>query len=128
MDIRRGDTVVLLKIIEGATKGPKKTGDPAGKEKAGEQSTVLKVLPESRRVIVEGVRFVWKHQKPNKTAPKGAKIQKEAPIDVSNVMLVCPACAKPTRVAHKRMETAGKGGGNARVCKKCKAVIETRKA
>ena len=125
MDIRRGDQVILLKVITGAKAAD---GRPAGKEKAGEQTTVLKVFPESRRVLLEGVRIVWKHQKPNKTAPKGAKIQKEAPIDVSNVMLVCPACSKPTRVAHKRVETSGKGGRNERICKKCKAVIEPRKA
>ena len=125
MDIRRGDLVVLRKAITGAKAAD---GRPAGKEKAGEQATVLRVFPESHRVLLEGVRFSWKHQKPNKTAPKGARIQKESPIHVSNVMLVCPACGKPTRVAHKRVETAGKGGVNMRVCKKCKAVIEPRKA
>ena len=133
MDIRRGDTVVLLKIIEGATKGPKKTGDPAGKENRGkthrrrplaeaDRGKVLSVLTDSQRVIVEGVHFVWKHQRPTQAAPKGAKIQKEAPIHVSNVQLVCPACGKPTRVAHRR-----EGDRNVRVCKKCKAVIQAGK-
>ncbi len=133
MDIRRGDTVVLLKVIEGATKGPKKTGGAAGKENRGktgrarplsdsEQGKVLQVFTESQRVIVEGVHFVWKHQRPTQAAPKGAKIQKEAPIDVSNVQLVCPACGKPTRVAHRRED-----GRNVRACKKCKAVITTGK-
>ena len=124
MDIRRGDSVVLLKAVTGSQKGPRRTGGPAGKEKAGDRGTVTRVFPESQRVVVEGVRILWKHQRPNKTAPKGAKIQKEAPIHVSNVMLVCPSCDKPTRVAHKRVES----GMNARVCKKCKAVIEARKS
>ena len=134
MDIRRGDTVVLLKIIEGATKGPKKTGGAAGKENRGkthrgrplaeaEQGKVLKVLTDTQRVVVEGVHFVWKHQRPTQAAPKGAKIQKEAPIHVSNVQLVCPACGKPTRIAHRR-----EGDRNVRACKKCKAVIQTGKA
>ncbi len=115
MDIRRGDLVVLRKTVTGA-KGA--DGRPAGKEKAGEQAKVVRVFPDSRRVLLEGVRFVWKHQRPNKTAPKGAKIQKEAPIHVSLVQLVCPGCGKPTRVGHKRVESA-----NLRVCRKCQAVI-----
>ena len=133
MDIRRGDTVVLLKVVEGATKGPKKTGGPVGKENRGktgrgrslaesDQGKVLSVLTDTQRVIVEGVHFVWKHQRPTQAAPKGAKIQKEAPIHVSNVQLVCPACGTPTRVAHRR-----EGDRNVRACKKCKAVIPTGK-
>ena len=127
MDIRRGDTVVLRKAVTGA-KGP--DGAPAGKQKRGDQATVIRVYPESRRVLLQGVRFLWKHQRPTQAAPKGARIQKEAPIHVSNVQLVCPACTKPTRVAHKRIETAGKGSAgarNVRVCKKCKAVIEEKR-
>lgn len=122
MDIRRGDTVVLLKPITGAQKGDRRTGGPAGKEGAGEQGKVLRAFPDSDRVIVEGVRIVWKHEKPSKTAPKGAKIQKEAPIHVSNVMLVCPSCGKPTRVGHRRTERGG-----ARVCRECKADIVAAK-
>ncbi len=133
MDIRRGDMVVLRKVIEGATKGPRKTGGPAGKENRGktgrarsladsEQGKVLRVFPERQRILVEGVHFVWKHQRPSQTAPKGAKIQKEAPIHVSNVQLLCPSCGKPTRVAHRR-----EGERNVRACKKCKAAIPESK-
>lgn len=120
MDIRRGDTVVLRKFVTGA-KGP--DGRPAGKEKPGEQGKVLRVYPEAGRVLVEGVRFLWKHQRPNKTAPKGARIQKEAPIQAANVQLVCTGCGKPTRVGHQRVD-----GRNVRVCRQCKAVIAAGKA
>ena len=132
MDIRRGDTVVLLKSVTGVrterstrTHHPDRQhhGKPAGKENAGDQGKVLSVLTDSQRVIVEGVHFVWKHQRKTQSAPKGAIIQKEAPIHVSNVQLVCPACGKPTRVAHRR-----EGDRNVRVCKKCKAVIQAGKA
>ena len=120
MDLRRGDTVVLLKSLTGA-KGP--DGRPAGKENRGDQAKVLRVYPETGRILVEGVRFLWKHQKPNKTAPKGARIQKEAPIHASVVQLVCPNCTKPTRVGHRR-----EGDRNVRVCRKCKSAIGAAKA
>ena len=123
MDIRCGDMVVLRKTVTGAM-GP--DGRPAGKEKRGEQVKVLRVYPEAGRLLLEGVRFLWKHQKPNKTAPKGARIQKESPISVSIVQLICPSCGKPTRVGHKRAEVSGRKQ-NVRVCRECQAVIETRK-
>ena len=72
-----------------------------GKDK-GKQGVVLRGLPKEERVLVEGVNMVTK----------------EAPIHVSNVMLVCPTCGKPTRIAKKRVD--GKG---VRVCKKCGADI-----
>lgn len=119
MEIRRGDIVVLRKVVTGA-KGA--DGRPAGKERPGDQGKVLKVFPDTQRVLVEGVRFVWKHQRPNKTAPKGARIQKEAPIHVSIVQLLCPSCGKPTRVGHQRI-----GDRNVRTCRKCKKPIEAPK-
>ena len=118
MDIRRGDTVVLRKAITGAQKDKQGAGGPAGKESPGDQGKVLRVFPGTGRVLVEGVRFLWMHQKPTQAAPKGAKIQKEAPIHVSNVMLLCPSCGKPTRVAHRQVE-----GRSARICRKCDAAI-----
>ena len=110
--------MVLRKAVTGAQKEARGAGGPAGKESPGDQGKVLRVYPETGRVLVEGVRFLWKHQKPTQAAPKGAKIQKEAPIHVSNVMLLCTACGKATRVRHRKVE-----GRNARVCRKCDAVI-----
>ncbi len=79
--IKKGDTVM---VIAGADKG--KTG------------TVLRVLPDKERVIVEGINRVWKHVRPSQKHPQGGRIQKDAPIHVSNVLPVDPATGKGTRV------------------------------
>jgi large subunit ribosomal protein L24 len=79
--IKQGDTVM---VIAGADKG--KTGK------------VLKILAEENRVVVEGINRVWKHVKPSQRHPQGGRIQKDAPIQLSNVMPVDPSTGKPTRV------------------------------
>jgi large subunit ribosomal protein L24 len=83
--IKTGDTVM---VIAGADKG--KTG------------RVLKVIAEKDRVVVEGIHRVWKHVRPSQRTPQGGRIQKDAPIHISNVMPMDPATGKPTRV---RFET-----------------------
>lgn len=98
MKIIKDDTV---KVIAGNNKG--KTGK------------VLKVLIDSERVIVEGVNIVKKHQKPNQLNQQGGIIEKEAPIHISNVMLVCSHCDKPVRVSKKRNED----GTVERICRSC---------
>lgn len=97
--VRKGDKVQVL----------------SGKDK-GAQGEVKKVYPETNRVIVEGVAMVKKAQKPDQQGNNGGIISKEAAIDASNVMLVCPSCGQPTRVAHKH-----EGKSLIRVCKKCGA-------
>jgi len=79
--IKSGDTVV---IISGADKG--KTG------------RVLRVLTDKDRVVVEGINRVWKHVRPSQRNPQGGRIQKDAPIHVSNVMPLDPTTGKGTRV------------------------------
>ena len=79
--IKSGDTVV---VITGSDKG--KTGK------------VLRVLTDKDRVVVEGVNRVWKHVKPSQRHPQGGRIQKDAPIHVSNVQVLDPTSGKPTRV------------------------------
>lgn len=64
------------------------------------QGKVLKTLPKEDKVIVEGVAIVHKHEKARKANETPRIVTEEAPIDVSNVMVVCPACGKPTRVYH----------------------------
>ncbi len=81
MRIKSGDTVM---VIAGADKG--KTGK------------VLRVLADNDRVIVEGIHRVWKHVKPSTRYPQGGRIQKDAPVHISNVMPVDPSTGKPTRV------------------------------
>ena len=79
--IKRGDTVMVI----------------AGKDK-GTTGRVLRVLTEKQRVVVEGVNRVWKHVRPSQRNPQGGRIQKDAPIHISNVMPLDPATGKGTRV------------------------------
>jgi large subunit ribosomal protein L24 len=95
-----------------------KTGDrvvvTAGKDK-GKQGNIKKAIPSESKVIVEGANMITKATKANPAyGIQGGLIKKEAPIDSSNVMIVCPACEKATRVAHKIVD-----GKKIRVCKKC---------
>lgn len=86
----------------------------AGKE-SGKNGTVIGVDFESGRVVVERLNMMKKHTKPNpKKNPQGGVIEREAPIDASNVMLVCPACGQPTRVGYRLLE----GGGKVRKCRR----------
>ncbi len=106
--IRKGDTV---EIISGRL------------EDKGKRGEVINVLIEDRRVVVQGVNIRTKHQKQVQTQagrsmnPGG--IQFEAPMDISNVMLVCPKCNEATRVSVQRDEDAAH-----RVCKNCQALID----
>ncbi len=102
MSIKKGDTVIVL----------------SGKDK-GKQGTVLEVMPESRKVVVEKVNVVTRHQKPRTQEEPGGIQKKEAPIYACKVMRVCPKCNKPTRPAHKLLAD----GKKVRVCKKCGAEI-----
>ena len=106
--IRKGDTV---EIISGRL------------EDKGKRGEVINVLLENRRVVVQGVNIRTKHQKQVQTQAgrnlNPGRIQFEGPIDISNVMVVCPKCGEPTRVAVQRDED-----GSRRVCKNCQALID----
>ncbi|MDR0308334.1 MAG: 50S ribosomal protein L24 [Coriobacteriales bacterium] len=90
----------------------------SGKDK-GAISSVMRALPESRKVIVEKVAVAKKSQRPTRDNPSGGIISIERPIHVSTVMLVCPKCDKPTRV-----ELKIDGDKKNRVCKKCGKEID----
>ena len=105
MFVKKGDKVLVI----------------AGKEK-GKTADVLEVSPKNDRVLVDGVNVVTKHQKPKSQQDKGGIVKKPAPIDVSNVMVVCPVCNKATRVAYQV-----EGDKKARICKKCGAVLDASK-
>ena len=98
-----------------------KTGDrvivTAGKDK-GKQGEVLKLFFDTNKVIVSKVNFVKRHTKPTQTDPGGIK-EKEAPISISNVMLVCPKCNKPNRPKFDKLSD----GKKVRVCRKCGEII-----
>jgi large subunit ribosomal protein L24 len=106
MKIRTGDTVLVL----------------SGKDR-GKRGRVIRVMPRENREVVEGINLAWKHQKPRLAGQKGTKIQIPAPLFASKVMLVCPHCDKPTRVARVR----GEEGRLFRVCKRCNEMIDATK-
>ena len=99
----------------------------SGKDK-GKKGKITAAYPKTGKVLVEGVNMVTKHQKARNAMQPGGIIHKEAPIDASNVMLVCPKCGKAARVSHKvtmvETENGGKKRKMIRVCKKCQAEID----
>ena len=102
LHVRTGDTVVVI----------------TGKEK-GKKGKVLRAIPKSGRVVVEGIAMVTKHQKSRGQQMPGGIIHKEAAINASNVMLMCGKCGKATRHAHSISD-----GKKLRLCKKCGATFE----
>jgi len=87
----------------------------AGRER-GKTGKVLKVLPAKGRVIIERLNIVKRHSKPRGAASPGGIVEKEAPIDISNVMVFCERCNAPVRVGIKRAEA---DGARSRVCRRC---------
>ena len=90
----------------------------AGKDR-GKTGKVLKVFPKEDRLLVEGINLIKRHTRQTKQDKKGGIIQKESPIQISNVILMCKRCNKPTKVGMKIMND----GSRVKVCKKCKEII-----
>ena len=89
----------------------------AGKDR-GERGTVVQILNKENRVVVDGVNLLKKHQKARQAGRQQVQaqiVEFNGPIDLSNVMLVCPKCSKPTRVGFRVRDD----GWKTRVCKKC---------
>lgn len=97
MELREGDQVMVV----------------AGKDK-GKESRIAQVLPRKNKVIVEGVATAKRHTKPRGQTMQGGIVDKDMPIDASNVMIMCPSCG-PTRIGHK----LDADGHKRRVCVKC---------
>ncbi len=93
----------------------------AGKEK-GKSGKVLKVLPNKNRIVVEKVNFIKRHSRPTGKTRQGGIIQKEAPIHISNVLLLCSKCNRGVRMGKRILED----GKKALVCKKCGEMIERK--
>jgi len=107
MKIKKGDTIL---VIAGDDKG--KTGK------------VLKVFSDKNRAIVEGINFIKRHTRRTQRAQKGGIIEKEGSVHVSNLMLFCPKCSSPAKVAYKILE--GEEGGvpnKVRICRKCGEIV-----
>lgn len=96
--VKSGDKVIIL----------------SGRDK-GKEGKVLEVSPSENKVIVEGCNVATKHAKPRRQGEQGGLLQVETAIYASKVMLVCPKCGKPTRLAHKVLAD----GSKKRVCKAC---------
>ena len=101
MNIKKGDTVKIL----------------IGKDQ-GKVGKVIKVDLKSRKLIVEGANLYKKHMRPKRQGEKGEVVQLSRPMDVSNLMLVCPSCKQPTRIGFRFEEN-----NKFRYCKKCKGLI-----
>jgi large subunit ribosomal protein L24 len=91
----------------------------AGKDK-GKSGKVLRLIPKKDRVIVEKINMVKRHMKPSQQTRQGGILEKESPIHVSNLMLICSKCTDPTRVGYKVLDDDRK----VRYCKKCEEVID----
>ncbi len=91
----------------------------AGKEK-GKTGKVLKVDPDKSKVYVEKLNMVKRHQKPSQKFKHGGIIEKEAPMAISNLMLLCEKCKGPVRVGKKLLDD----GKRVRFCKKCGEVLD----
>ena len=70
----------------------------------GKTGKVLKVFPDTNRIVIEGVNLIKKHTRPTQQLPQGGIIEKEAPIHISNVKVICPKCNRPTRVGVRILE------------------------
>jgi large subunit ribosomal protein L24 len=101
--VKKNDTVMVM----------------AGKEK-GKSGKVLRIFPDKGRVLVESVNVVKRHTRPTQANQDGGIIEKEAALAISNVMLVCAACSKPTRTGIRVLED----GSKARFCKKCNEIVD----
>lgn len=102
LNVKKGDTALVI----------------SGKDK-GVKGKVLGVFPAKEQIIVENVNMVAKHRKQRSQQDPGGIRHQEGPVNVSNVMLVCPSCGKPTRVGHSI-----DGDTKRRVCKKCGADLK----
>lgn len=81
----------------------------------GKKGKILKVFPKEQRIIVEGVNFIKKHTKKSQKNPQGGIIEREAPIHVSNVKVVCAKCGVPARIGRKVLDNKKR----VRICKTC---------
>ena len=102
LHVKKDDTVLVL------------SGDDKGKK-----GKVLAVSPKEGKVIVEGINMIKKHVKPRKAGDQGGIIEAEGAMYACKVQVVCPACKKATRVAHKKVTADNGKSRSVRICKEC---------
>src|SRR6516162_203469 len=103
MHIRKDDMVVVI------------TGD----DRSPQARKVLRASPETGKVVVEGVNRVYKHLRPSQKNPKGGRLSKEMPINISNVLLFCPSCNRGVRIGRRFTDS----GQKQRFCRVCEASL-----
>ena len=106
MHVHREDTVLVL----------------TGKDK-GKKGRVIRLFPKDDKALVEKINMVKRHTRPNQQMPQGGIVEKESPVHVSNLQVVCAKCGKATRIAHKLLAS----GQKTRVCKKCGEILDKEK-
>jgi large subunit ribosomal protein L24 len=110
MHVKQGDEVLVI----------------AGKEK-GKRGKIKQSIPKEQRVVIEGLNIVKRHAKPRGPGRPGGIIEMEAPLNVSNVMLICPSCGRASRMGKRFLEEVDQKGRprKVRYCKACDAVVDT---
>jgi large subunit ribosomal protein L24 len=103
MKIRKEDTVLVI----------------AGKDR-GKRGKIHRVYLESSKALVEGVNMIKRHMRPRPTVRQTGIVERESPVNASNLMLVCPKCNQPCRVGHRLLEESSK----VRVCRRCGETID----
>lgn len=106
MHVHREDTVLVL----------------TGKDK-GKKGRVIRLFPKVEKALVEKINMVKRHTRPNQQLPQGGIMEKEAPIHLSNLQVVCLKCGKPTRSLKKTLAD----GRRVRACKKCGEILDKEK-
>ena len=102
LHVKKDDTVLIL------------SGDDKGKK-----GKVLAVSPKEGKVIVEGINMIKKHVKPRQAGQEGGIIEAEGAMYACKVQVICPACKKPTRIAHKKVTNEAGKSRSVRICKEC---------
>jgi len=103
MQVRKGDLVELI----------------CGNDR-GRRATVMRTNPKRNEIVVEGVNQVYKHLRRDQKNPQGGRLQKEAPVDASNALVVCPKCDRGVRVGYRTKAN----GTKVRICVRCEAELE----
>lgn len=109
MHVKQGDQVLII----------------SGRER-GKKGKIKQALPRKNRVVIEGLNIMKRHQRPRGRGNPGGIIEIEAPLDVSNVMLICPACGRASRTGKRFLDELDHKGRQrkTRYCKACQASID----
>ncbi len=103
LPVRRNDLVMVI----------------AGKD-SGKRGKILKVIPKTSAVVVERINIVKRHTRPGRASQQGGIVEKEAPLHISKVMIICSRCDRPVRTGHSFLAD----GRKVRVCKQCGEAVD----